>query len=83
MELTDLLKGKMVNVMTDAKVVVQLEIETVEQHTQYHSVDLEPATRENDWWPASRDWTTSWISVKFTNGFVKKYDSFKQIELAE
>lgn len=30
MKLTDLLKGKMVNVMTDAKVVVQLEIETAE-----------------------------------------------------
>lgn len=83
MELTDLLKGKIVNVMTDAKVVVQLEIESVEQHTQHHSVDLEPATQANDWWPASRDWTTSWISVKFVNGFVKKYDSFKQIELAE
>jgi hypothetical protein len=83
MELTDLLKGKMVNIMTDAKVVVQLEIESVEQHTQYHSEDLEPSTQANDWWPATRDWTTSWIAVKFVNGYTKKYESFKQIDLVQ
>ncbi len=83
MELTDLLKGKMVNVMTDAKVVVQLEIESVEEKSELHSRDLEPATRANDWWPPSETWMTSWVNVKFVNGFVKKYNSLKEIELSE
>ena len=46
MKIADLLKGKIVNIMTDAKVVVQLEIETAEENR--HSRDLAPATREND-----------------------------------
>jgi len=46
MDLTDLLKGKKVNYMTDAKVLVQLEIEEVEE--KFNSRALEPATREND-----------------------------------
>ncbi len=83
MELTDLLKGKMVNVMTDAKVMVQLEIESVEEKSEHHSVDLEPATQANDWWPASRDWTTSWVAVKFVNGYTKKYNSLKEIDLVK
>jgi hypothetical protein len=46
MKITDLLKGKKVNIMTDAKVVVQLEIESaIEKH---HSQDTGPSTREND-----------------------------------
>jgi hypothetical protein len=77
MKLNDLLKGKMVNVMTDAKVSIQLEIESVEEKN--HSRDLEPATRENDWWPASVDWKT--IDIKFTNGFSKSYSSFSEIDL--
>ncbi len=83
MDLTDLLKGKQVNVMTDAKVVVQLEIESVEEKTEHHSVDLEPATQANDWWPPSRDWTTSWVNVKFVNGYTKKYNSLKEIDLVK
>jgi len=77
MKLNDLLKGKKVNIMTDARVVVQLEIENVEENK--HSKDLAPATRENDWWPPSYDWTT--IDIKFTNGFTKSYSSFSEIDL--
>lgn len=77
MKLTDLLKGKMVNIMTDAKVVVQLEIESAEE--KHHSIDLEPATQQNDWWPDSKDWKT--IEVKFTNGFIKSYKSFSEIDI--
>lgn len=77
MDLTDLLKGKKVNYMTDAKVNVVLEIESVEE--KRHSVDLEPATRENDWWPKSNDWTT--IDVKFTTGFIKSYRTITDIDL--
>ena len=77
MDLTDLLKGKKVNYMTDAKVSVVLEIESVEE--KRHSVDLEPATRENDWWPKSNDWTT--IDVKFTTGFIKSYRTITDIDL--
>lgn len=77
MKLTDLLKGKKVNYMTDAKVVVQLEIKEVKE--ERHSRDLAPATRQNDWWPPSEDWTT--IEVEFTNGFRKSYRSLSEIEL--
>lgn len=77
MDLTDLLKGKKVIYMTDAKVNVELEIESAEE--ERHSRDLEPATRENDWWPKSEDWTT--INIKFTSGFVKKYRNLSEIQL--
>ena len=79
MNLTDLLKGKKVNYMTDAKVMVQLEIKAVEEES--HSRDLAPATKENDWWPPMEIWTT--INVEFTNGFKKQYRSLSEIELAD
>lgn len=53
MNLLELLKGKEMMVETDMKVPVKLTIKEVKWNS--HSVDLEPATRENDWWPASRD----------------------------
>lgn len=79
MKVTDLLKGKTVNIMTDAKVVVQLVIESAEE--KRHSRDLEPSTRENDWWPRSEDWTT--IDVKFTNGHSKSYRNLSEIDIVE
>jgi hypothetical protein len=79
MDLTDLLKGKMVNIMTDAKVIVQLEIESVNEN--HHSRDLEPSTQANDWWPRSEDWTT--IDIKFVNGYTKSYRSLKEIDLVK
>jgi hypothetical protein len=79
MKILDLLKGKKVKVMTDARVEVELEIESAEERK--HSRDLEPATQANDWWPKSEDWTT--IRVEFTNGFVKTYKNLNQINLVD
>lgn len=79
MKPTDLLKGRKVNYMTDAKIMVQLEIKKVTE--EHHSENLEPATRENDWWPPTRDWTT--FEVEFTNGFRKTYRSLSEISLVE
>ena len=79
MNLTDLLKGKLVKIMTDAKVEVELEIKEVKE--ERHSRDLEPATRANDWWPKSENWTT--IDVVFTNGFRKSYRTLNEIKLVE
>lgn len=79
MNLTDLLQGKKVNYMTDAKVMVELEIKTATEES--HSRDIAPATRENDWWPPSEDWTT--ITVEFTNGFKKTFRSLSEIELVK
>lgn len=77
MNCIDLLKGKKVNYMTDAKVVVQLEIKEAKE--KHHSRDLAPATIYNDWWPPNESWTT--IELEFTNGFKKSYDSISEIDL--
>lgn len=79
MEILDLLKGKKIEVKTDVGVVVEMEIAKVKQN--FHSQDLEPATRENDWWPASRHWNT--YTVIFTNGATKEYDSLSSIKLKD
>ena len=75
----DLLKGKKVKVMTDAKVPVELIIDSVKQEN--HSEDVGPSNAENDWWPAQREWTT--FPVKFTNGHSKTYSSISEIEVVE
>ena len=77
MDVLDLLVGKHMIIMTDMKVEVELEIKTVKQNN--HSQDLEPSTQANDWWPASRDWTT--FTVTFTNGATKKFDSINSIKV--
>ena len=72
----DLVKGKKMIVETDMGVMVELEIKEIEPVS--HSVNLEPATSANDWWPASRDWTT--YKVHFTNGKSKEFSSLSQIK---
>lgn len=79
MDLTKLLKGRKVKIMTNVKVEVELEIESIKE--QKHSRDLEPSTRENDWWPASESWST--FNVEFTNGHVESYSSLSKIKLVE
>jgi len=79
MKLNDLLKGKFVDVMTDARVVVSLQIENIEEKS--HSEDLEPPSISNDFYPPSRDWTT--IEILFTNGFKKSYRSLTEINLTK
>jgi len=73
----DLLVGKKMKVMTDMKVEVELEIASVKE--DFHSEELEPATSANDWWPASRDWTT--YLVKFTNGSTKSFSNISEIKI--
>jgi len=79
MNLLDLLKGKKMSVMTDMKVEVELTIKEVTEEN--HSQDLEPATRENDWWPASRDWKT--YTVIFENGATKTFSSIGEIKIID
>lgn len=79
MNILDLLKGKKIIIPTEVGVNVELEIKEVKEN--HHSEDLEPATRENDWWPASRDWTT--YTVFFTNGHSKTFSSFNEIQIKE
>lgn len=77
MKILDTLAGKKMKVETDMKVEVELTIKEVKEN--HHSVDLEPAARENDWWPASRDWTD--YTVYFTNGSSKTFSSLNQINI--
>ena len=79
MNILELAKGQKMSIMTDAKIEVILEIAEIKE--QNHSQDLEPATRANDWWPASRDWTT--FDVIFTNGFTKSFNSLKDINFID
>ena len=79
MNLLDLLKGKKIKVKTDVGVEVELTIKEVKQNNR--SEELEPSTAANDWWPATRDWTT--YTVYFTNEHSKEYLSINEIELSE
>jgi hypothetical protein len=79
MNILDLLKNKKMKVMTDMKVEVELTIKEVKEN--HHSRDLEPATRENDWWPASHEWKN--YTVTFTNGAQKTFDSIDQIKIVD
>ena len=72
----DLLKGKKVNILTDVKIFVQLEIESIKEIS--NSRELEPATRANDWHPQSIDWVT--YQVKFVNGYTKMYNKLSDID---
>lgn len=76
MNLFELAKGRKIEVETNMKVNVILEVAKIEESR--HSVDLEPATPANDWWPASRDWST--YVVHFTNGSTKEYSSLSAIK---
>lgn len=78
MNLTDLLKGKKVKYMTEAKVEVVLEIDSAE--TKHYYRDLEEATPANDWWPRQETWQK--IKVTFTNGFTNEYSRLEDIKEA-
>lgn len=65
----DLLVGKMVRVMTDMKVEVELEIESVEQIAKNNVIT--PDTRENGFWGES--YYSYTYKVTFTNGSTKTY----------
>jgi hypothetical protein len=71
----DLLKGHKVKIMTDMKIEVVLEIDSITSIP--HTRVIKPATRENDWWGEDQTWTT--YKVTFTNGATKEYDSLTAI----
>ena len=77
MTVFDLLKGKKVLLMTDAKVEVELTIESAK--IQHHYVQTGPSTPENDWWPDANEWDT--IEVTFTNGFKKSFASLSDLNI--
>ena len=71
----DLVKGKKMIVETNMGVSVELEIKEIEPG--WPTVNLEPATPENDWWPAAYTWTT--YKVQFPTGKSKEYNSLNEI----
>ena len=73
----DLLKGRKMIVETDMKTHSELEIKEVIEHR--HSRDIGESTRENDWWPETKEWTT--YEVVFTNGAKKIVDSLSEIKI--
>jgi hypothetical protein len=75
MNILEILKGKTIMVETDMKTIVELEIKEVIENN--HSEDLELSTRENDWWPKTREWKT--YTVHFTNGASKSFSSILDI----
>ncbi len=77
MDVLDLLVGKKMNIMTDMKVEVQLEIQEVIQNS--HTRQITPDTPENDWWGETE--TTHSYTVKFTNGATKKFNSIQSIKV--
>lgn len=77
MNVLELMKGRNIVVTTDVGASVELQIKEVKENR--HSEPLEPSTKENDWWPASRDWTT--YTVYFTNGHSKTYSSLNEINV--
>lgn len=68
MTLSEILKGALVGKKLRHKNqygrIVILEIEDIK--TENYSVDLEPATAANDWWPATRDWSET--KIYFVDG---------------
>lgn len=73
----EFLKGKKIMVTTDVGVIVEMEIKEVKENK--NSRDLTPATRENDWWPETVEWSS--FTVFFTNGHSKEYDSLDKIDV--
>lgn len=78
MTLSDILKkalvGKKLRHRNQYGRTVILEIEDVK--TTKHSEDLEAATPENDWWPASREWSVT--RIHFVDGSsIQTYDGEK------
>ena len=83
MKLTELLKGKIVTITTDAKVDVQLEISEVIEKVTTSTKVITPDTKENDWWGTSETYRDVSYVVKFTNGFQKTYDSIENIPIID
>ena len=77
MNILDALKGKKIKIKTEVEEYVTLIIkEITENHNSY---DLEPATPQNDWWPAQSTWVS--YTITFTNGYSKTYNSLSELDI--
>ena len=83
MNIIDLLIGKKVKIMTDAKVEVELEIQSIEEKVETHTEVIVPGTPENDWYGLDKYTKVFSYNVKFTNGFSKTYESLKSINIID
>jgi len=77
MDILELLVGKKVDVKTDMKVVVELEIKKVTHNVDI--IQITPDTPENDWWGETKNRHS--YTVEFTNGAKKTYDNIEQIKI--
>lgn len=75
----DLLKGKKIELDTDVGVKVVVEIKSIKEN--WHSEDLEPATKANDWYPNQRTWNTYTIFLS-TGKFIQIY-SLSELKIVE
>lgn len=64
-------------VNTNLNVMVELEIKEIKEI--HHSEDIGQSTKENDWWPDQRQWTS--FNVTFTNGNIMSFGSLNEINL--
>lgn len=83
MDLTNLLKGRKVKIMTDAKIEVELTIKFVNEYSKTVSVEKEKGTKENDWWGHTEYYHDVSYTIEFENGFTKTYKSLKQVDLID
>ena len=79
MTILDLMKGKTITHKTDAKVDVDLIIESVKEEVRV--IQIEPDTPANDWWGASENRRV--YVVTFTNGFIKEYSFLSEIKFKD
>lgn len=77
MDLTNLFKGKKVTYLTDAKVEVLLQIDTVEEKVEEKAI--ESPSPSNDWWPETK--IVKFYEVCFTTGFKKNYNSIGEMNI--
>jgi len=77
MNVFELLVGKKMEIETDMKVMVELEIKSVEP--KGHSREITPSTRDNDWWGETQTWDT--YIVEFTNGSNKEFRNLTDIDV--
>lgn len=77
MNILESLKGKKMMVKTDMGIPVELEIKEIKE--SHHSEDIGPSTKENDWYPEQRTWTT--FDVIFTNGSRKSFQSLSELNV--
>ena len=75
----DLLKGKKIELDTEVGVKVVVEIKSIKEN--WHSEDLEPATKENDWYPNQRIWITYTVFLS-TGKHIQIY-SLSELKIVE